>query len=48
MERGGDDGALIYYGHHTSDGRMYELLGDDLEVVHVVTIDEMIDTWENA
>ena len=48
MERGGPDGALIFYGHHTTDGRMYELLDDDLEVVHTVTLDEMIETWENA
>ena len=27
---------------------MYELLGDDLNVVHIVTLDEMIDTWEAA
>jgi hypothetical protein len=48
MERGGDDGALIFYGHHTSDGKMYELLDDDLNVIHVVTIDEMIEQWENS
>jgi hypothetical protein len=27
---------------------MYELLDDDLNVVHVVTIDEMIQSWEIA
>ena len=46
MERGGEEGALIFYSHHTTDGRMYELLGDDHEVVHTVTLDEMIETWE--
>ena len=48
MERGGDEGALIFYSHHTPDGRMYELLDDDLEVIHVVTMEEMIESWENG
>ena len=48
LERAGDDGALIFYGHHTTDGRMYELLDDDMNVVHVVTLDEMIENWESA
>ncbi len=48
LERAGDDGALIFYGHHTTDGRMYELLDDDMKVIHIVTLDEMIETWENA
>jgi hypothetical protein len=27
---------------------MYELLDDDMNVVHVVTLDEMIASWESA
>ena len=48
MERGGDEGALVFYSHHSPDGRMYEILGDDLEVLHVVTLDEMISNWESG
>ena len=46
LERGGDDGALIFYSHHCPDGRMYELLDDDLKVLTVVTMDDMIEGWE--
>ncbi|MCR9097150.1 MAG: hypothetical protein NXI30_23250 [bacterium] len=48
MERDGDEGALIFYGHHTTDWRTYELLDDDLNVAPSVTLDQMIETRENA
>lgn len=47
MERGGPDGATVFYSCHAPDGRLFELLSDDLEVTHVVTIDNMISAWES-
>ncbi len=46
MERGGADGALILYGCHAPDGRLFEFLDDDLNVITEVTIENMIEAWE--
>lgn len=46
MERGGPDGALVFYSHHTTDGRLYELVDDDGNVLHVVTLDDLVNSWE--
>jgi AcrR family transcriptional regulator len=48
MERGGPDGALIFYSHHTTDGRLYELVDEDGKVIHVVTLDDMVRSWESG
>lgn len=48
MERGGDSGALIYYQCQADDGRLFEFLDDDLNVTEVVTIDALIETWEES
>lgn len=46
MERGGPDGALVFYSHHTSDGRLYELVDENGEVIHVFTLDYIVRVWE--
>ena len=46
MERGGPDGAIVFYSHHTTDGRLYELVDDDGNVIYVVTLDDLITSWE--
>ena len=48
LERGGPDGAVIFSSHHTTDGRLYELVDDGGNVIHTVTIDEIIDSWETS
>jgi hypothetical protein len=48
MERGGPDGALVFFSHHTIDGRLYEIVDEDGRVVNVVTIDSLVDTWERS
>jgi hypothetical protein len=45
MERGGKDGALIYYACQADDGALFELLDDDLKVTSVVTIADMVRSW---
>ena len=44
-ERGGDHGALVFYSHHTADGRLYELVDEVGRPLTVVTIDSLLDTW---
>lgn len=46
MERGGPDGAVVFYSCQASDGRLYELLDDGLEVIAEVTIEDLIQGWE--
>ena len=47
MERGGSDGALVFYSHHTTDGRLYELVDEEGGVVAVVTLDDLVEAWES-
>ena len=46
MERGGPNGAVVFYSHHTNDGRLYELVDEGGEVVFVVTLDDLVRAWE--
>jgi hypothetical protein len=46
MERGGADGALVFYGCHAPDGRLFEFLDDDLNVITEVTVENLIDDWQ--
>jgi hypothetical protein len=48
MERGGPDGALVFYSHHAPDGRLYEIVDDQGTVTGVVTIDNLVDLWERS
>ena len=46
LECGGPEGGLVFYSHHTDDGRLYEIIDADLNVIHTVTIDTLIESWE--
>lgn len=49
LERGGPAGGLAFFGNHSSDGRLYELLDEDGKVVLDVTMELLIADWkENA
>lgn len=47
LERGGPDGAVVFYSHHTTDGRLYEIVDESGAVVHTVTLESLVDTWES-
>lgn len=47
LERGGPGGAVVFFSHHTTDGRLYEIVDEQGQPVHVVTIDSLIETWES-
>jgi hypothetical protein len=32
--------------HLTTDGRLYELVDENGEVIHVVTLDDLVNSWE--
>jgi hypothetical protein len=49
LERGGEEGGIAFFGNHCSDGRLYELLDEDMKVVADVTIEGLLADWqENA
>ena len=49
LERGGDEGGLVFFGNHSNDGRLYELYDEDLKVVADVTMELLVADWkENA
>jgi hypothetical protein len=48
LERGGPEGAVIFFSHHTDDGRLYESVDENGTVLHEVTIDSLIAMWEQG
>ena len=46
MERGGPNGAVVFFSHHSSDGRLYEIVDDERNVISTVTVDSLIALWE--
>jgi hypothetical protein len=45
LERGGAEGGIVFFGNHSSDGRLYELLDEDLNLVVDVTMEVLIADW---
>jgi hypothetical protein len=49
IERGGEQGGIAFFGNHSSNGLLYELLDEDLKVVADVTMEVLVADWkENA
>jgi hypothetical protein len=49
LERGGDDGGIAFFGNHSSNGLLYELLDEDGKLVADVTMELLVSDWnENA
>lgn len=46
LERGGPAGGTVFFGNHASDGLLYDLLDDDLNVVVQVTMAGLVDDWK--
>ncbi len=49
LERGGEDGGIVFFGNHCSNGILYEILDEDLKVLADVTMEGLVADWkENA
>ena len=48
LERGGPEGGVLFFSHHTVDGRLYEIVDDAGAVVATVTLDSLVASWENG
>ena len=46
LERGGDEGALVFFGNHTESGILYELVDADGKVVQEVGIRDLVEVWQ--
>jgi hypothetical protein len=46
LERGGDQGGVVFFGNHSTDGLLYELYDDDMNVVADVTMELLVDDWK--
>ncbi len=42
LERGGPEGGLVFFGSHSADGLLYEILDDDGNVVVNVTMESLL------
>lgn len=46
LERGGDNGGVVFFGCHSNNGKLYEILDDDLKLVFDVTMETLIEDWK--
>ena len=46
LERGGEEGGIVFFGNHCSNGLLYELLDEDLKVVAEVTMESLVADWK--
>ena len=46
LERGGAEGGIVFFGNHTRDGILYEILDEDLKPVANVTLETLIAVWK--
>lgn len=49
LERGGDQGGLVFFGNHSTNGSLYEVLDEDLNLIFDVTMEVLVaDFKENT
>ncbi len=46
LERGGEEGGIVFFGNHCSNGLLYELFDEDLKVVADVTMESLVADWK--
>ena len=46
LERGGAEGGIAFFGNHCTNGILYEILDEDMEVVADVTIEGLAADWK--
>ena len=47
LERGGADGGVAFFGNHSTDGRLYELFDEDMNVAVEVTMELLVQDWKD-
>ena len=46
LERGGEEGGIVFFSNHSSNGLLYELYDEDLKVVLDVTMELLVADWK--
>ena len=46
LERGGPEGALVFFGNHSSDGRLYEIVDEAGKFIAEVTMESLVADWK--
>jgi len=46
LERGGESGGLVFFGSHSDNGLLYEILGEDMKVLVNVTMETLLSDWK--
>ena len=46
LERGGEEGGVVFFGNHSSSGLLYEVLDEDLKLLADVTMESLIADWK--
>ena len=46
MRRGGAEGGVVFFGNHSTNGLLYELFDENLNVVMDVTMEFLIADWK--
>lgn len=48
LERGGVDGCTLMLSMQTPDGRLFEYFDQDMNSVHILTIEKYVESWEQG
>ncbi len=46
LERGGAEGGIAFFGNHSSNGLLYEIFDEDLQLVANVSMEVLIADWK--
>jgi hypothetical protein len=46
LERGGEQGGITFFGGHSSNGLLYEILDEDLKLIADVTMEDLVTDWK--
>jgi len=46
LERGGEEGGVVFFGSHSSNGLLYEVLDEDLKLLADVTMEGLVADFE--
>jgi hypothetical protein len=46
LERGGAAGGVVFFGNHSSDGRLYEIFDEEMKLVMDVTMELLVADWK--
>jgi hypothetical protein len=46
LERGGAEGGVVFFGNHSSDGRLYEVFDENMNLVVDVSMEFLVADWK--